>query len=269
MRSVMLSTSLTDPWYYELRLVAASDRDAVSMAQKLMDAKQQLAQSVESWLVSELPHPHWRAMANRFPNMLRAFETQTRIGVESGQTIVNGYLPITAAPNLIYASWMSVQPGSTTATGAVAVNNNTGGNEAGVKPLTPAEIVERKISLKIDQTGIENVLSTIGEQANDKLPAGTKPLKFELDGPGFQRRGITRNKQIRDFEIKDQTVREALVALCKKGNPVQPLDDLKSEDQQLIWVIVNESDPDKAFLSLTSREAAVTAGYKLPAEFVK
>ncbi len=84
----------------------------------------------------------------------------------------------------------------------------------------------------MDQTGIENVLQAIGEQANDKLPAGTKALRFELDGAGFQRAGITRNQQVTGFDVKDQTVRQALILLSKKGNPVKPLDDIKSNDQK-------------------------------------
>ena len=228
-----------------------------------------MPQAIESWLVNELPHPHWRAMANRFPNMLRAFDAQTRVGAENGQAIVNGYLPNTAAPNLIYASWMAVQTGSTVSTGNVAASGNSAATPDG-PPLTPEQILDRKITLSIDQTGIENVLQAIGEQANEKLPSGTKPLRFELDGAGFQRSGITRNQQIKpNFQVQDQTVRQALILLSKKGNPVQPNDDLTTEDQKLLWVLIDGDKPDKALISLTSREAAVAAGYKLPAEYVK
>lgn len=269
MRALMLSTSLSDPWYYELRFIGATDREAVVTSQKLTEAKKQLPQAVESWLVNELPHPHWRAMANRFPNMLRALDAQTRVGIENGQAIVNGYLPVAAASNLIYASWMAVQPGSTISTGNVAMSDNSSANADG-PPLTPEQILDRKITLSIDQTGIENVLQAIGEQANEKLPSGTKPLRFELDGAGFQRSGITRNQQIKpNFQVKDQTVRQALILLSKKGNPVQPHDDLKTDDQKLLWVLVDGDNPEKAVVSLTSREAAVAAGYKLPAEYVK
>ncbi len=270
LRAVMFSTSFNDPWYYELRMAGASEREAVVNMQKMSDAKKQLPQAIESWLVGELPHPHWRAMANRFPNMLRAFDAQTRIGSENGQAFVNGYLPIAAAPNLIYASWMAAQPGSTVSSGNVAATNANGQPTTGSEPLTPTQILERKISLSMDQTGIENVLQAIGEQANDKLPAGTKPLRFELDGAGFQLSGITRNQQVKpNFEVKDQTVRDALNLLCKKCNPAGALDDLKSADQKLIWVVLNGNDPEKAVLSLTSRDAANAAGHKLPADFAK
>lgn len=270
MRGMLLTTSLSEPWYYELRLVGATDREVVGNMQKLNDVKHQLPQTIESWLVSELPHPHWRAMANRFPNMLRALDTQTRVGAENGQTIANGYLPIAAATNLLYASWMAVQPGATASAGTVAANTPSGTDTAASTPLTPTQILDRKITLKMDQTGIENVLQAIGEQANDKLPAGTKAMPFELDGPGFQRAGITRNQQIKpNFEVTDVTVREALIALSKKGNPVQPLNDIKSDDQKLIWVLIDGDNPEKSRVSLTSREAALAAGYKLPAEYTK
>ncbi len=185
LRGLMLTSSLTDPWYYEVRMAGATDRDAVVQAQKLLAAKQQLAQDIENWFVNELPHPHWRAMANRFPNMLRAFDAQTRIGTENGQTIVNGYLPMSAAPNLIYASWMAMQPGATAASSNVAATSNA--NTPAATPLTPDQILNRKISVQIDQNGLEFILNSISEQANDNLPPGTKPLRFNLDAAGLER----------------------------------------------------------------------------------
>lgn len=243
-------------------MAGSSDREAVALQQRLADAKRALPDSMESWLAAEVAHPHWRAMANRFPNMLRALDTQTRVGVENGQALANGYLPTSACSNLVYASWMAFLPSATanTATGS-------GSQTVASKPLTPAEILERKISMSIDQTGIENVLQQIGEQANDKLPAGTTPLRFELDGAGFQRSGITRNQQIKDFKVDGQSVRQALTLLARRGNPVQPLNDLKSADQKLVWVLV-EGQGATPLISLTSRDAAQSASQSLPSEFV-
>ncbi len=37
----------------------------------------------------------------------------------------------------------------------------------------------------------------------------------------------------------------------------------------MIWVLIDGDNPDKALISLTSREAALAANHKLPAEYVK
>ncbi len=124
-----------------------------------------------------------------------------------------------AAANLVYASWMSMQPSATAAT-TVASNATGNASQPSASPLTPAQILDRKITLSTDPVGVEVVLALIAEQANDKLPAGTKPLKFELNGTAFQLAGFTRNFQIRDYKVENQTVREALILLVKKANPV-------------------------------------------------
>ncbi len=62
-------------------------------------------------------------------------------------------------------------------------------------------------------------------------------------------------------------MREALNLLVKKGNPVQPATDLTATGQLLVWVFLDADNADKAVVTLTGREAAKTAGYKLPTEF--
>lgn len=265
MRGAMLTTNLDSQWFYELRLIGSSDRDAGAIRQRMSDALAGWPQAMESWFVSESPHPYWRALALRFPNMLRALATQTRVGTENGQAIANGYLPSEAAPNLLYASWMALQPSATLPLGTVGAG---GGAPATQPPLTTEQILQRPITVAVDQQGIEVVLQLIGEQANDQLPPGTKPLRFELDGAAFQRSGITRNQQIRDFNVQSQPVRTALTELARRGNPVPGVSDLKSADQKLIWVILQNAERrDEAVVSLTSREAATASNYPLPAEF--
>jgi hypothetical protein len=255
---------LGEQWYYESRLVGQSDRDAGAIVQRISDRLQNAAQTMETWFVSESPHPYWRALAMRLPNMLRALAGQTRVGVENGQAICNGYLPAEAAPNLILASWLAWQPIATAGAGAAPLANTA----SAATPLTPEQILDKNITVVVDQQGIEVVLQLIGEQANDKLPPGTKPLKFELDGAAFQRSGITRNQQQRDFRIEGNSVRAALTELARRGNPATGVTDLTSDDQKLIWVLVGTAENGgEAMVSLTSREAAKQANRQLPAEF--
>ncbi len=119
LRSMMLSTSFSDPWYYELRLVGATDRESIANMQKLNDAKRQLPQAIENWLVSELPHPHWRAwpIDSQHVAGLRHSDTSWHRERTGNRQWI---LAACRSLKLIYASWMAVQPGSTVSTGNVA-----------------------------------------------------------------------------------------------------------------------------------------------------
>ncbi|MFO1065792.1 MAG: hypothetical protein U0892_18170 [Pirellulales bacterium] len=264
LRGAMLTTTLDPQWYYEVRLVGASDRDAPTIGQKLSERILGAADDVDKWFVEETPHPYWRALANKYPFMLRALASNSRSGVEGGQAILNGYLPSPAATNLVVASWVGSQEAATIA----AVTAGPATTTPAAKPLTGEDILDRKIKVIIDQQGIEVVLQLIGEQAMEGLPAGSAKVRFELDGPAFQRGGITRNQQIRDFKIDNLPVRAALTELAKRGNPEPGITDLTSDGQKLLWLLMDDpSGNGEKILSLTSRDAATEKKLKLPPEF--
>jgi hypothetical protein len=134
--------------------------------------------------------------------------------------------------------------------------------------LTIEEYLGRKIRLSFDQEPIEVALRMIGEEANADLPPGTPALRFVLDGDAFERAGITRNQPLRDFNMNDQSVRDALTEVAKRGNPVTTVKDTREADQRLLWVVTDDPESSGAFMiSLTTREAATTAGIALPTEF--
>jgi hypothetical protein len=264
-RGALLTTYLEPQWYYELRLIGSSDRDASQLSTKLSQQLEQAPDQIESWFLNETPHAHWRALAMRMPGMLRSLASYSRVGVENGQAIVNGYLPSMAAPNLILAAWLASQPAATVAGGTAVAG---GATAPAVQPLTPEEILARPIKVVIDQQGIEVVLESIGEQAADGLPPGTQPLRFELDGAAFERGGITRNQQIRDFRVENQPARAALTELARRGNPEAGVTDLTSDGQKLLWVVMDDPQrPGQSMVSLTSREAALQKQIPLPKEF--
>jgi hypothetical protein len=122
--------------------------------------------------------------------------------------------------------------------------------------------------MSFDQEPIEVALRLIGDEANADLPAGTPTLRFVLDGGAFERAGITRNQPLRDFNMNDKSVREALTEIAKRGNPVTTVKDTREIDQKLLWVVTDDPEsPGNSMLSLTTREAATAAGIVLPTEF--
>jgi hypothetical protein len=136
------------------------------------------------------------------------------------------------------------------------------------KPLSLEEYLSRKIRLSFDQEPIETALRLVGEEANANLPADTPSLRFALDGGAFERAGITRNQQLKDFKHIDLPLRDALTAIAKRGNPVTTVKDTRDKDQRLIWVV--RDDPEqvgKQMVSLTTRAEAEARNIPSPIEF--
>jgi len=260
-----LAQSRLEPhWYIEAQVIGNTDRDAPQLAARLQTELSNAPELIEAWFVEQSPHPYWRGLAIRFPQMLRMVGEYARFGVEDGVAIMNAYLPTEAAPNVLVSSWIALQPGATlTGDGAAPATPATA-----APPLTIDQYLGRKIRLSFDQEPIEVALRLIGDEANADLPPSMPPLRFSLDGGAFERAGITRNQPLRDFKMNDKAVREALTEVAKRGNPVTTVKDTRETDQKLLWVITDDPEsPGKSMLSLTTREAATAAGMVLPSEF--
>lgn len=263
-RAVLMQSTLQSQWYFELQMIGVSDRDAGPISTKLSDRIRQLPNRIESWFVDESPHAAWRAIAIRYPQMLRVVSQYSRVGVERGVAIANFYLPKEAAANVLLASWLAVQPGAT----QVDMTATQDGDQPSVSPLSIEEYLGRPIRLSFDQEPIEVALTLVGEEANESLPAGTPKLRFALDGDAFENAGITRNQQLSDFQHLDLPMRDALTEIAKRGNPVTTVTDLRVDDQKLLWVVREDSlSPGNLMVSLTTRAAATAAGIPLPVEF--
>ncbi|GAB5402719.1 MAG: serine/threonine-protein kinase [Aureliella sp.] len=262
-RATLLQTRFMPNWYVETAVVGRGAASAANIAQELRDSVASWPQAVEQWFVDQSPHPAWRGIALRYAPMLRAASSQLRYGVEDGVAKANFYLPSLAAPNLVLAVWLASQPGATQVeSGAVAASPQSS------PPLTTEQYLQRKIRLSFAQEPIEVALQLVADEANDSLPAGTQPMRFELDGDAFELAGITRNQQLRDFSHDGSTVRDVLTDIARRGNPVTTVTDTREDDQQLIWVVRPDPDsPERAIVSLTTRTTASTRGDTLPSEF--
>ncbi len=265
-RAALIQTRLEPQWYVETQLVGLQDRDTGRVSEELRQRILGASTAVEEWFVTESAHPYWRPLALRFPQMLRTVSDQARFGIENGIAIANLYLPKEAASNVLLASWNALQDGATLASDAAATAPTAVAQAA--KPLTLDEYLGRSIKLSFDQEPIEVALKLVGDEANANLPAGTPPLRFELDGASFEKAGITRNQQLRDFKHVDKPVRDVLTAIAKRGNPVTTVTDTRDKDQRLIWVV--RDDPQQAgqkLVSLTTRDAAAADSIPLTVEF--
>ncbi|MEO8268092.1 MAG: hypothetical protein ABI557_00135 [Aureliella sp.] len=267
-RGASLHVHWNPTWYMETRVVGTNDLDAGKLMLRQHQQIEALPDDVEHWLVSHAAHPYWRALALRYPQMLRTFVDYSRFGVEHGTAIMNCYLPSSGGMNLVLTSWIAMQQQSTLGSDVVATNSQAS-NSPLTKPLDIEAYLSRPVRLSFDSEAIEVALRMIGEEANANLPTGTLPVRFALDGAAFEKAGLTRNKQLRDFHIEQQPVREAITEIAKVGNLVTTVTDLHQPEQTLIWIVI--PDPERtdgaSMVSLTTRTAAAAAGHKLPAEF--
>ncbi len=263
-RAGILQTNIADQWYWELQLLGPSEAESPRITSRLTDSASTAATKVEQWLVEQTPHPYWRALALRFPQMIRTWREYSRFSLENGIAVANGYLPADAASNLVVATWVAAQESSTFA-GQLAANNPSSSSN---KPaMSPEEILNKPIRLIFDQEPIERALALVGEEANTGVPAESQ-MRFELDGGAFERAGITRNQQLREYKMDGKLVREALTEIAKRGNPVTTVKDTRELDQRLIWVVRDDpNNPGKKMISLTTRDAATAGNISLSKEF--
>ncbi|MCA9132807.1 MAG: hypothetical protein KDA45_06620, partial [Planctomycetales bacterium] len=275
LRAALLQTRFEPQWYVETQWRGASDRDAGRILGRLQTEIRDASSNVEDWLLNHTPHPFWRALALRLPLMLRAVAEATRYAVEDGTVVANAYLPSEAAANVLLASWLAWQPAATAAMentgqsdGPPVGEQGGGGNgvSTSTRQLTLEQYLARPIALRFEQEPIEVALQMVAEEANSRLPPGTPPLPFVLDGAAFRQAGITRNQQLRDFVLDKQSVRQGLTEIARRGNPDPTVTDLRQPEQRLVWVVA-EPTPGSPVVRLTTRAAAMAAGTPLPVEF--
>ena len=280
LRGLAVQMRLTPKWYTEIRLLGSDDQRAGQVLAQQQQRLQALPAAVESQLVRQTPDVYWRALAVRYPQMLRTLVRYTRFGVEQGTAVLNAYLPSKAAHNVLLASWLAVQDiaapaASPSATSSSAASLPAGDNPAGNNPANagpPSLDIEaylaQAVNVSFEQEPIEGAWELIAEEANARQPAGSPPVPFVLDGAAFEKAGITRNQQIRDFRSQGQPLRNVLTELAKRGNPVANVSDLRDPQQRLVWVVVQPSPPAATpRIQLTTRAAAEAGGVPLPDEF--
>lgn len=269
-RGVLVVSHLEPQWYMEMRAVADGPLQAVQTLQRWKEAYAAAAEAYERELIERPADTYWRAIANRFPLMLRQLQRQQRFGIEEGQAICNWYLPSTAAVNVWFAGYMRVrvdwaarpaERGSVQELAAPAADN------ASKEAAASEAWLSRRISLVFGQEAFEAALSQLFDAVNDDAQSTTERIRWRIDGEALERDGITRNQEIRNVQLRDQPLRAILTELMRRGNPTQGLERLSQPEQKLVWLVEQTADAIWQIL-ITTRRAADASGLPLPAEFL-
>ena len=259
------TTTLEPSWYGELRLIGSQLQEAGRRTESMREMVSSWADRAERSMVEQPAHPYWRAIAVRLPQMLRSTQPYTRFGVENGQSILNFYLPPQAAPNLLTAAWMQRRPQLSI---GQEVNRSKPLAAAAGSGMSIDEILARPIQLAFDQQSLETAMQSIVDEINGALPEGTPPIRMEIDGGAFERDGITRNKEVRDFQFQGKPARDVLIDLVRKANP-EKVPELNQAAQKVLWIEL--PDPQRnghPKIVITTRKGAEAVSAKIPREFV-
>jgi serine/threonine protein kinase len=248
LKAAMMSVHLTDQLYFELRMESDVVVDRVVLATQFRDRMQEIPQAIETYMVNLNPGPYWRAVAFRYPGMISFLHEHTRIGVDGNHAVVNSVLPVIAAHNLVFGGEMMLAstPGMTVIEGPPKA--------AG--PKTIEEVLKSKMSISFEQDSLEFSMQNV---VNEVKSSFQLPFEFRIKiiGGDLELEGITRNRQIKDFAQKDQTVAEVLTAMVMKANPATTVKVPNEKDQTLLWVIAPDPDnPSNRIILITIRQIA-------------
>lgn len=263
LQAAAVSLHFGGDFYFETRMLGSLDKEPYKLASELKERLNAIPTSLEDYFVALTPPPYWKKLAFRYPAMVRDLHSNMRVGVENEQAIVNSLLPGNAAHNLVLGGELLVSSAPGTATAVAAAEPAQAG------PKTIEESLQLKTTYAFAQQSLEFAMRDLAADVRDQ--AKNAPFQFEIKiiGADLEKDGITRNQSVRDFDQKDQTIADILTALVRKANPITTVKDPSEADQKLLWVVGPDPDsPNKQIILITTRAAAATKKYTLPAPFV-
>jgi hypothetical protein len=262
-QGVSLSSSFQPKLYSELRLVLSDPKNAGKRSSELRESLEQLPNKLEASFVNSPAPTYWRAIAARFPQMVRSVAKNSRFGIEDGQIVVNVYLPSDSLSNLVVGSWMSLQNPMTNIASTLPSNPSTT-----VTTKTVDQMLDSPMNIAFEQESLEMGLAAIATEFNDSVLKSQSSLRMSINGTAFQKEGITQNQQVRNFAQKGVALRTVLTDLVRRANPVTTVQSPTEKDQKVVWVVLD--DPENTGgkkIELTTRTWATDNKVTLPKEF--
>lgn len=255
-QAVSLSLHVDSSFYGELRFVSTLDRVPLELAAACKERLRQVPEQVNDYLGRIAIDPYWQRLAVRLPLMVNYLFQQTRIGVSQGCATVNFVLPPQAAHNLILASQLALsahEPGLLPA----VVRTEAAADD-------PSRVLDHRMTFEISQQSLDFTLRDLALIVNERIP--DVPFEIRLEGRELQLEGITRNQQIRNLHLSEQSVGEILTAIVVRANPT-PATSPADPVQKLIWVVDPTVSRPQLRILVTTRSAATRQGLTLPVAF--
>ena len=255
----LISMHFSEHFYLEMRACSDISKDARTLAGDLRGRLEMIPEIIERYNARINPHPYWKMISNRYPMMVRFLSNHARSGVEEQHAVINAVLPKQAAHNLVFGGAMLLD--STPGISVVAVES--AGHQG---PKSLEELLDSSISYSFDQKSFEDIMRDLEAVVKDDFQDLPFDFKVRVMGADLEAEGITRNKEVRDFNAENKMLGEVITRILQAATGVRkPASD---PEQKLIWVLgPDPDDSSKKVILITTRVAAEQKGYMLPNVF--
>ncbi len=245
-RGLMLSLDAGERFYWELRAASVAEMPASQLAATLYQRLTGWPSALQLSVIDMNPAPHGRRVVAGLPAMARAAADYARYGVQSGQAVLNGYLPSNAGPSLALAAELTLAQLSTGFVGAPAAATT-----AAREPQSIAEKLRAPATVAFARDTLEMAVRYLSDEMATPIT---------IQGADLQLEGITKNQSF-ELDVQNRPAEEVLVTILTKANPDKTATGPADPKQKLVYVVSGNG------LVVTTRAAAAKRGDSLPKVF--
>ncbi len=262
-RGGLLSLHLDNGSFLELRFDQTLDLKPSEFQNWLKETTQKSLDKITQYAVSSPANDYWNPVRSRYSLMMLNLYQGLRIGVERQQVIVNCWLPPMAAHNIVGGTELLMAY----ANGGGEVGAPTTSSTQG--PQSIQELLEMPRNLNVTTNPDLNILlSDLHTEITDELGDLPFPFEIKLLGNDLLTEGITKNQRPGEFDMQQKTLSEILTEIMIRANPNKDITGPADPNCKLVWVVGPDPDnPDQNIILVTTRGAAATKSYELPAVF--
>jgi eukaryotic-like serine/threonine-protein kinase len=236
-KAAALSLHCGDNFYAEVDTIATRAEPAKSLAGRLTQQIEKIADAVEDYCAAINPHPYGRKLVMRLPSMIRVVAANARFGAEGKGVVLNTYLPRHAGHNLVLASELALEqtPGSESVAGVSR-------KPAAAASAGPAGGLQKKISLVFTKDTLEKSIQMLSEEIG---------IPIEILGGDLQLEGITKNQSF-GLDERDKPAEAVLRTILAKSD----------SGGRLVYVIRKRDGVES--IEISTKAAATKRGDTLP-----
>ncbi len=260
-RGGLLSLHLDQGTYLEVRWATTLDLKPAELSEWMENALRTQRDRLMELVATLPPNRYWDRVRARFGGMLSDLYRHVRIGIERDHVIANAWLPPMAAHNLLASSELlihfadSISPVTSTPSDA--------------PPQSIEELLRRPRNLKVTTNPDLNILlADLEAEILDEYGNLPFPFAIKILGNDLLIEGITKNQRPGEFDLEQKPLSEILTEIMVRANPSKDISGPSDPNCKLVWVLGPDPDnPERRIVLVTTRAAAKTRGYDLPADF--
>jgi hypothetical protein len=227
--------------FLELRLYGNAEKEGVRIASELDQKLKALPGIVDNIVFDRQWSLFSRKIVDRFPAMVRALCETATVGTCEKHAVARSYLPLRAASNLSFATYLALADGG---------GGGGGGTVAPAKkttePQSVAELLKTRKTTLDGQDEFQRHIKALEQEIG---------VEIEIMGRDLESEGITRNKNTK-IAVRDLPVGDVLREMFKMVDPAG----------RLLYVIKKDAG-GKEKIYITVRKKAEERKDPIPPEF--